>query len=89
MTKHTTLKPHRKNRKNQHTSFSRDVLRVFMTVSNIGFVMVFCILVCLALGIYLDKIFQKDYTFVIVFLIIGIIAGFYQCYQILKKELKL
>ncbi|MEW6535373.1 MAG: AtpZ/AtpI family protein [Candidatus Auribacterota bacterium] len=75
--------------KKKQSVWNQETFRVFLVVSNLGFVMVFSILFSFLIGIYLDKFFQKDYIFVIIFLILGIMSGFYQCYRILKKELKL
>ncbi len=67
----------------------KDLTAVFLSVGNIGFTMVITILIFFLIGFWLDKLFQKDYLFLIIFLIIGVITGFYQCYRLLKKELKL
>ena len=66
-----------------------EIYRVFVLVSNIGLVMVFSIMTGFFLGIWLDKIFGKEYIFLIIFILVGISSGFYQCYRILKKELYL
>ncbi len=67
----------------------KNLMSVFILVSNLGFVMVFSILVSFFLGLWLDKFFQKDYIFLITFVIVGITAGFFQCYRLLKKEFNL
>ncbi|MCB1196515.1 AtpZ/AtpI family protein [bacterium] len=71
------------------TGQRREIFRVFVVISNIGLVMFFSIITGFFIGIWLDKIFRKDYIFLIVFIIAGICAGFYQCYRILKKELNI
>ncbi|MCD6460910.1 AtpZ/AtpI family protein [bacterium] len=48
-----------------------------------------CIFGGFFIGIWLDKLFQKEYVFLIAFILIGIFSGFYQCYRLISKELNL
>jgi ATP synthase protein I len=53
--------------------------------SSIGIAMVLAIFGCLFLGSYLDRKFDSGNIFTIVFLFIGIAAGFRNIYVLIKK----
>jgi ATP synthase protein I len=54
--------------------------------SSIGIAMVLAIFGCLILGVYLDKKFDSGNVFTIIFLFIGIAAGFRNLYVLIKKN---
>ena len=54
--------------------------------SSIGIAMVLAIFGCLWLGSYLDRKFESGHVFTIVFLFIGIAAGFRNIYVLIKKN---
>jgi ATP synthase protein I len=54
--------------------------------SSIGIAMVLAIFGCLLLGSYLDRKFDSGHVFTIVFLLIGISAGFRNIYALIKKN---
>ncbi len=54
--------------------------------SSIGIAMVLAIFGCLLLGSYLDRKFDSGHVFSIVFLFIGIAAGFRNIYVLIKKN---
>jgi len=54
--------------------------------SSIGIAMVLAIFGCLLLGSYLDRKFDSGNVFSIVFLFIGIAAGFRNIYVLIKKN---
>ena len=54
--------------------------------SSIGIAMVLAIFGCLFLGSYLDRKFDSGNIFTIVFLFIGIAAGFRNIYVLIKKN---
>lgn len=56
--------------------------------SSIGIAMVLAIFGCLLLGSYLDRKFDSGNVFSIVFLFIGIAAGFRNIYVLIKKNFK-
>jgi ATP synthase protein I len=56
--------------------------------SSIGIAMVLAIFGCLLLGSYLDRQFDSGHVFTIVFLMIGISAGFRNIYVLIKKNFK-
>jgi len=53
--------------------------------SSIGIAMVVSIFGCLLLGSYLDRKFDSGNVFAVIFLIIGISAGFRNIYVLIKK----
>ena len=54
--------------------------------SSIGIAMVLAIFGCLLLGSYLDRKFDSGHVFTIVFLLIGISAGFRNIYVLIQKK---
>ncbi|MEK6599688.1 MAG: AtpZ/AtpI family protein [Deltaproteobacteria bacterium] len=54
-------------------------------LSSLGISMVVATFVGLYIGVYLDRAFSTDPWFTIIFLIIGIIAGFRNIYTLIKK----
>jgi ATP synthase protein I len=54
--------------------------------SSIGIAMILAIFGCLLLGVYLDKKFDSGHVFSIVFLFIGIAAGFHNIYKLIKAN---
>ncbi|HAG51304.1 MAG: hypothetical protein A2X87_04850 [Deltaproteobacteria bacterium GWC2_42_51] len=54
-------------------------------VSSLGISMVLATFVGLYIGVYLDKLFSTTPWLTIIFLIIGIIAGFINIYELIKK----
>ena len=53
--------------------------------SSIGIAMVLAIFGCLILGAYLDRKFDSGNVFTVIFLFIGIAAGFRNLYVLIKK----
>ena len=56
--------------------------------SSIGIAMVLAVLGCLLLGSYLDRKFDSGHVFTVVFLLIGISAGFRNLYVVIKKNFR-
>ncbi len=54
--------------------------------SSIGIAMVLAIFGCLLLGVYLDRKFDSGNAFTLLFLVIGIGAGFRNLYVLIKKN---
>jgi len=60
-----------------------------MHASSLGLVMVVCIFGCLLIGVYLDRKFETTTNvFTMLFLVIGLIAGFRNIYTFIKKLLE-
>jgi len=53
--------------------------------SSVGIAMVFLIFGGLYLGVYLDRKFETGYSFTVLLLSVGIIAGFRNIYVLIKK----
>jgi len=53
--------------------------------SSVGIAMVFMIFGGLYLGVYLDRKFETGYSFTVLLLSIGIVAGFRNIYVLIKK----
>ena len=54
--------------------------------STVGIAMVLAIFGCLLLGVYLDRKFDSGHTFSVIFLLIGIAAGFRNLYVLIKRN---
>jgi ATP synthase protein I len=54
--------------------------------SSIGIAMVLAIFGCLMLGVYLDRKFDSGNVFTLLFLVVGIGAGFRNLYVLIKKN---
>ncbi|MCX5850405.1 MAG: AtpZ/AtpI family protein [Deltaproteobacteria bacterium] len=54
--------------------------------SSIGIAMIVAIFGCLLLGAYLDRKFDSGHVFSIIFLLIGIAAGFRNLYVLIKNN---
>ena len=54
--------------------------------SSIGIAMVLAIFSCLLLGNYLDRKFDSGHAFTVVFLLIGIAAGFHNIYNLIQRN---
>ena len=54
--------------------------------STIGIAMILAIFGCLLLGVYLDRKFDSGHVFSVVFLFIGVAAGFRNIYVLIEKN---
>lgn len=57
-------------------------------VTQLGLIIIITILVGLGIGIFLDKAFGLKGPFTIIFLLIGITAGFINAYKAIMKDKK-
>lgn len=64
---------------------NKGFLKKVTWLSSLGISMVVATFVGLYIGVYLDRAFSTDPWFTIIFLIIGIIAGFRNIYTLIKK----
>ena len=60
-------------------------LKPLLNASVTGFSIVFSILIGLAIGLWLDKVFKTKPYLTIIFLIFGVIAGFRNMIYFIKK----
>jgi ATP synthase protein I len=54
--------------------------------SSIGIAMILAIFGCLLFGVYLDRKFDSGHVFSLIFLLIGIAAGFRNLYVLIKQN---
>jgi len=63
----------------------KGLLKRLVWLSSVGISMVVATFIGLYIGVYLDSIFSTKPWFTIIFLIIGIAAGFRNIYILIKK----
>jgi ATP synthase protein I len=63
----------------------RDSVMQLAAASSVGIAMVLAIFGCLYLGVYLDRKFDTGNVFKVVFLFMGIAAGFRNLYVLIKR----
>ena len=54
--------------------------------SSIGIAMILAVFGCLLIGIYLDRKFDSGHVFSVIFLLIGLAAGFRNIYVLVEKN---
>jgi len=54
----------------------------------LGLVIIVCVLIGLGVGLFLDKLFKTKGIFLVIFLIMGIIAGFINAYKDIMRQNK-
>ncbi len=54
--------------------------------SSIGIAMILAIFGCLLIGVYLDRKLDSGHVFTVIFLLIGIAAGFRNLYTLIKQN---
>ncbi|MBI4764980.1 MAG: AtpZ/AtpI family protein [Deltaproteobacteria bacterium] len=67
---------------------TRKYIKLLALVSTMGISMVLAIVIAIAIGYYLDKWFQTSPLFFLIFMILGIVAGFRNIYVIMKRAEK-
>ncbi len=67
---------------------NKSLLKTIAELSTLGLTMVFATLIGLAIGVYLDKKLNASPWLTILFLLIGIAAGFYKVIQVVIREAK-
>lgn len=68
---------------------TKKYIKLLATVSTMGISMVLALVIGIAIGYYLDKWFQTKYPwFFLIFMILGIIAGFRNIYVLMKRAEK-
>ena len=65
---------------------TRRLLRLVGLASTIGLTLVLSTVIGLAIGIWLDKVFNTGPWLTLVFLVLGIAAGFRNFYQFMSKS---
>ncbi|MEK6679805.1 MAG: AtpZ/AtpI family protein [Nitrospirota bacterium] len=65
---------------------NKSLLKTIAELSTLGLTMVFATFIGLAIGLYLDSKLNTSPWLTILFLIIGIAAGFYKVIQVVIRE---
>lgn len=65
---------------------TRKYLRELGMASSIGFQVVFAVFIGLFLGVWLDKLFGTGHKLALVFLVMGVIAGFLNYYRYARRQ---
>lgn len=65
------------------------ILTDISMISQLGFMMVSSILLGFAIGYFCDAKFQTSPLFTLVFLVVGIVAGFWSVYKMIIKRIEL
>ncbi len=65
----------------------KQFIKQITRMSSLGLNVIISSVIGFAIGYYLDKYTGYDYLFVIIFTLIGFIAGIYEIYKQIKKEL--
>ena len=66
----------------------KEIGKALALLTQIGISMIVPIFLCLVLGSFLDKIFHTGNVFMVVFIILGICAGFRSVYMLTKEFYK-
>lgn len=67
---------------------TRKYIKLLAMVSTMGISMVLALVIAIVIGYYLDKWFQTSPVFFLVFMVLGIVAGFRNIYVIMKRTEK-
>lgn len=67
---------------------TRKYIKLFAMVSSMGISMVLALVIAIAIGYYLDKWFQTSPVFFLIFMVLGIVAGFRNIYVLMKRAEK-
>ena len=67
---------------------TRKALRMVGLASTLGLTIVIATFIGLALGLWLDRVFNTSPWLTVIFLLLGIIAGFRNFYRFMSKRAK-
>jgi ATP synthase protein I len=67
---------------------TKNYIKLLAIVSTMGISMVLALVIAIAIGYYLDKWFQTSPVFFLIFMVLGIVAGFRNIYVIMKRTEK-
>jgi ATP synthase protein I len=67
---------------------TRKYIKLMALVSTMGISMALAIVIAIFIGYYLDKWFKTSPLFFLIFMILGIVAGFRNLYVIMKRTEK-
>ena len=67
---------------------TREALKLVGLASTLGLTIVIATFIGLALGLWLDRVFDTSPWLTVIFLLLGIIAGFRNFYRFMSKRAK-
>ncbi|OGP52308.1 MAG: hypothetical protein A2Y79_13585 [Deltaproteobacteria bacterium RBG_13_43_22] len=67
---------------------TRNYVKLLAMASTMGISMVLALVIAIVIGYYLDKWFQTSPVFFLIFMVLGIVAGFRNIYVIMKRTEK-
>jgi ATP synthase protein I len=67
---------------------TRKYIKLMASVSTMGISMVLALVIAIIVGYYLDKWFHTSPVFFLIFMVLGIVAGFRNIYVIMKRTEK-
>jgi ATP synthase protein I len=67
---------------------TRKYIKLLALASTMGISVVLAIVIAIAIGYYLDKWFQTSPVFFLIFMVLGIVAGFRNIYVFMKRTEK-
>jgi ATP synthase protein I len=67
---------------------TKKYMKLIAMASTMGISMVLALVIAIAIGYYLDKWFKTSPLFFLIFMVLGIIAGFRNIYVIMKRAEK-
>jgi ATP synthase protein I len=67
---------------------TKKYIKLLAQVSTMGISMVLALVISIVIGYYLDKWFQTSPWFFLIFMVLGIVAGFRNIYIIMKRTEK-
>ena len=65
---------------------TRKYIRELAMASSIGFQVVFAIFIGLFIGVWLDKVFDTGHKLALIFMVMGVIAGFLNYYRFARRQ---
>lgn len=68
-----------------HNDGWKSALKTFGRVGQVGFTFVFCVLISLGIGYWLDNLAGTAVVFKLVFLVLGLVAGMWSVYKTLSS----
>ncbi|MDP8218456.1 MAG: AtpZ/AtpI family protein [Candidatus Theseobacter exili] len=67
-------------------SLNQEAFQSLWIIAQLGLVMVCTILTGLGVGLFLDRFFGTTGIFLVIFILFGIAAGFYNVWKVLKRQ---
>ena len=65
----------------------KEFIKQIARMSSLGLNLIISVSIGIFIGIEIDKYFGFKYLFLIIFIILGLIAGIYEIYKAVKREL--